>query len=196
MLKTIRLLVGLVLVWLLGALAVAAVASGAEAAGTAAPATPAAANFAKQGLVLTDLAGKQIGLDSLLAKGPVVINFWATWCGPCRIEMPYLSKVYSELGPKGVGFAAVSLDRGMSREVLEKFVKGRGFTLPLYRDDNGTLARKFGVAAIPTTFLLKPSGDVVHVGKGFRPGDEVMLRKKIEEVSAAVAASAASQHKN
>ncbi|MFZ1947367.1 MAG: redoxin domain-containing protein [bacterium] len=177
-------------------LAVAARASGAETAGVSAPTAPAAASFAKQGLVLTDLAGNQTALDSLLAKGPVVLNFWATWCGPCRTEMPYLSKVYNELGPKGVGFAAVSLDRGLSREVLEKFVKGRGFVLPLYRDDSGALARKFGVAAIPTTVLLKPSGEVAHLARGFRPGDEVLLRKKIEEVVAAVAAGAVSQHKN
>jgi thiol-disulfide isomerase/thioredoxin len=156
---------------------------------------PAPASFANQGLVLTDLDGHVTPLDSMLAKGPLVINFWATWCGPCRIEMPYLSKVYQELGPKGVGFAAVSLDRGISKEVLDKFAKGRGFTVPLYRDDQGVLARKFGVAAIPTTVVLKPGGEVAHASRGFRPGDEILLRKKIEEVVAAVAAGAASEEK-
>jgi thiol-disulfide isomerase/thioredoxin len=138
--------------------------------------------FAKQGLVLKDLNGKRVLLDSLLARGPVVLNFWATWCGPCRLEMPQLQKVFQELEPKGVGFAAVSLDRGMSKEVLEGFLKSRGIGLPVYRDEEGSLARRFGVAAIPATFVLKSDGQVAHSTKGYRPGDEVLLRKKIEEI--------------
>ena len=137
-----------------------------------------------QGPVLTDLDGKKTPLNSLLAKGPVVLNFWATWCGPCRAEMPQLQKVYQELDAKGVRFAAISLDRGLSKDALVQFLKGRGIVMPVYRDEDAALAKKFGVVAIPTTFVLARSGEVFYSTKGYRPGDEVMLRKKIEELIA------------
>jgi thiol-disulfide isomerase/thioredoxin len=162
------------LVMLLAAAVVPAIASGADTA-----------SFAGQGLALTGLDGKKIPLDTLLAMGPVVINFWATWCGPCRIEMPQLQKVFQEMEGKGVYFAAVSLDRGMKREVLENFLKGRGIVVPVYRDESGDLARRFGVTAIPSTFVLAPGGEVAYHTKGYHPGDEILLRKKIEEAKAA-----------
>lgn len=147
-------------------------------------------SFAGQGLSLTDLSGRKTSLDTLLAKGPVVINFWATWCGPCRAEMPQLQKVYQEMGPKGVFFAAVSLDQGMKREVLENFLKGRSIVLPVYKDDKGVLAKRFGVTAIPATFVLKPSGELAHVTRGYHPGDEILLRKKLEEIVASAGKAA------
>lgn len=138
-------------------------------------------------MILTDLVGKKVALDSLLARGPVVINFWATWCGPCRVEMPLLEKAYQELGPKGVSFAAISLDRRMSKDAMEAFLKSRGFSVPVYRDEDAALAKKFGILAIPTTIVLKSSGEVFYLAKGYRPGDEVLLRKKVEELVATAA---------
>ena len=140
-----------------------------------------------QGVVLTDCVGKKVALDSLLAGGPVVINFWATWCGPCRIEMPLLEKVYQELGPKGVAFAAISLDRRMSKDAMEAFLKSRGFNVPVYRDEDAGVAKRFNILAIPTTIVLKPDGEVFYLAKGYRPGDEILLRKKVEELVAAAA---------
>jgi cytochrome c biogenesis protein CcmG/thiol:disulfide interchange protein DsbE len=160
-------------VMLLAAIAVPAIA-----------AAPDTVSFAGQGLALTGLDGKRIPLDTLLTKGPVVLNFWATWCGPCRVEMPQLQKVYLEMEGKRVSFAAVSLDRGMKREVLENFLKGRGIVVPVYRDESGNLAKTFGVAAIPATFVLGPGGEVIYRTKGYHPGDEILLRKKVEEAMA------------
>ena len=141
-------------------------------------------SLAGRGLALTGLDGKRVPLDTLLASGPVVINFWATWCGPCRVELPQLQKVYQEMEGKGVTFAAVSLDRGMKRDVLENFLKGRSIALPVYRDESGSLAKVFGVSAIPATFVLAADGKVAFQSRGYRPGDEVLLRKKIEEALA------------
>jgi thiol-disulfide isomerase/thioredoxin len=134
------------------------------------------------GLSLVDLDGKKVALDSLVAGGPVVLNFWATWCGPCRREMPELQKIYADLGPKGIQFCAVSLDRGMSKAALEQFLKKGGVTLPIYRDETGTLAKAFKVTAIPSTVVFAKGGAVSWQTKGYRPGDEILLRKKIEAV--------------
>jgi thiol-disulfide isomerase/thioredoxin len=144
------------------------------------PALALGADASTKGLVLIDLGGKKVPLDTLLAKGPVVLNFWATWCGPCRLEMPQLQKIYQELAPKGVQFCAVSLDRGMSKTALEQFLQRGSVTIPVYRDETGTLAKAFKVTAIPATMVFAKGGSIYYQTKGFRPGDEVLLKKKIE----------------
>jgi thiol-disulfide isomerase/thioredoxin len=135
---------------------------------------------ATQGLVLTGLDGRSVPVDSLLADGPLVVNFWATWCKPCKLEMPHLEKVYEELGPKGVHFAAISLDSKRSEKRLAQYVETNGVTLPVYWDPDGKLARLFKVAAIPTTVVLDQDGNVQFRTRGYRPGDEVLLKKKVE----------------
>jgi thiol-disulfide isomerase/thioredoxin len=144
------------------------------------PALALGADASTKGLVLVELGGKKVPLDTLLAKGPVVLNFWATWCGPCRVEMPHLQKIYQELAPKGVQFCAVSLDRGVTKTALEQFLQRGSLTLPVYRDEAGTLAKAFKVVAIPTTMVFSKGGGIYYQTKGFRPGDEVLLKKKIE----------------
>jgi thiol-disulfide isomerase/thioredoxin len=139
-----------------------------------------AAYGATDGVVLTGLDGKSVRVDSLLAEGPVVLNFWATWCKPCRLEMPQLEKIHKDLGPRGVHFAAISLDSKSSEKRLVQYIQKYGVSLPVYRDGEGKLARLFNVAAIPTTVVLNQEGKIHHKTRGYRPGDEVLLKKKIE----------------
>jgi thiol-disulfide isomerase/thioredoxin len=131
-------------------------------------------------LILTGLDGKSVRVDSLLADGPVVLNFWATWCGPCRLEMPYLEKVHEEMAPKGVHFAAISLDNRRSEKRVAQYLEKYGVSLPVYRDPDGKIARLFKVAAIPTTVVLGQDGKIHHMRRGFRLGDEVILKKEIQ----------------
>lgn len=96
-----------------------------------------------------------------------------------------LEKVYQELHPKGITFAAISLDRRVSKEAMESFLKSRGFSVPVYRDDDAAVAKRFSILSIPTTIALKPDGEIFYLAKGYRPGDEVLLRKRLEELVAA-----------
>jgi thiol-disulfide isomerase/thioredoxin len=132
--------------------------------------------------VLTDLDGMEVRLDSLLAEGPVVINFWATWCKPCRVEMPHLERVYEKLGPRGVSFAAVSLDSRRAGVRVRNYMEKNEVSLPVYWDPRGILARRFKVAAIPTTLLIGVDGEIAFRTRGYRPGDEILLEKKIGEL--------------
>jgi thiol-disulfide isomerase/thioredoxin len=138
------------------------------------------ADSSKKGLVLTRLDGKSVYVDSLLLDGPVVINFWATWCKPCRLEMPQLEKIYKDLEPKGVHFAAISIDSKRSEKRLVQYLQKYKMSLPIYWDPDGKLARPFKVAAIPTTVVIDQDGKIHHKTRGYRPGDEVLLKKKIE----------------
>jgi thiol-disulfide isomerase/thioredoxin len=133
-----------------------------------------------KGLILRDMDGNRTYVDSLLVTGPVILNFWATWCRPCRIEMPHLEKIAKELSTKDVHFAAISLDNRRNKSRVEQYIEKNKMALPVYRDPEGTLARRFKVMAIPTTILLDQSGEIHYSAKGYRPGDEVVLKKKIE----------------
>lgn len=133
-----------------------------------------------EGIVLRDMDGKPVPVDSLLADGPVILNFWATWCRPCRVEMPKLQGVHEELAGQPVHFAAVSLDTRRNKSKVEEYIEKNEVTLPVYRDPEGTLAKKFKITAIPTTILLDRGAEVAFTTRGYRPGDEVLLKKEIQ----------------
>jgi thiol-disulfide isomerase/thioredoxin len=144
--------------------------------------TAAASADPMKGLVLTDLGAQKVYVDSLLATGPVVLNFWATWCRPCRIEMPHLQKIYTELEPEGVHFAVISLDQARHLSKVKDYISKNKISIPVYHDTDYALAKTFKVMGIPTTVLLDQNGEVHHRTRGYRPGDEVILKKKIESL--------------
>jgi thiol-disulfide isomerase/thioredoxin len=136
----------------------------------------------QKGLILTELAGEKVEVDSLLKTGPVVLNFWATWCKPCRLEMPHLQGIYEELKAENVHFAAISLDQPRQLAKVGEYVAKQEISLPIYHDTGYILAKRFKVMGIPTTILLDQQGEIVHRTRGYRPGDEVILKKKIESL--------------
>jgi thiol-disulfide isomerase/thioredoxin len=129
---------------------------------------------------MADLEGRVVEVDSLLASGPVVLNFWTTWCKPCRREMPQIEKIAKELESKGVHFAAISLDGARNKKAVEAYIEKYGLGLPVYMDTNWKLAKLFKVMGIPTTILLDVNAEKVYATRGYRPGDEIVLKKKIE----------------
>jgi thiol-disulfide isomerase/thioredoxin len=133
-----------------------------------------------QGIELRDMDGRRVRVDSLLADGPVVLNFWATWCRPCRVEMPHLEAVMEKLEGDHVHFAAISLDTRRNKGKVEEYITKNQVKLPIYRDPEGTLAKKFKVTAIPTTILLDQDAEIAFRTRGYRPGDEVLLKKEIQ----------------
>ncbi len=134
------------------------------------------------GITLMTIDGKQVNLDKLLDKGPVVLIFWATWCSPCRHEMPLVEKTYREFKDAGISFAAISLDSKRSVEKVRAFLKGRNLTLPVYLDASGKVARFFKVQAIPTTIIITKQHEIVYRERGWRPGNEILLRKHIQSL--------------
>ena len=113
-----------------------------------------------------DVAGKPISVAG--EKGKVVlIDFWATWCGPCRIELPYILATYGKYHQKGFEIIGVSLDDDQAR--LTEFTKAMNMTWPQLFDGNGPdnkLASKYGIYIIPATFLLDADGKII--GKNLR----------------------------
>ncbi|WP_228547465.1 thiol-disulfide oxidoreductase ResA [Filobacillus milosensis] len=104
-----------------------------------------------------------IELDQLKGKG-VMINFWATYCEPCKKEMPYMEELYKEYQDKGIEIVAVSVDK--NRMVIENFYNRFDLSFPLVHDKKGTIMELYQVQPLPTSFFINPDGTIERVVKG------------------------------
>ncbi len=103
---------------------------------------------------------------------PVILNFWATWCGPCVYEMPYLQEVYEEWSDKGLVLLAINI-RGTSSQV-EEFLRSHGLSLPVLLDSQGAVAARYNIRAYPTTFFIDKEGTIQAVRVGAFPNKEAI----------------------
>ncbi len=139
-------------------------------------------------ITLSDLSGQAFQLKDFLGT-VTVLNFWATWCGPCRIEMPELQKLYNDLGGKGLVVLAVNVDVAANPEEtdmaqllavlrprIQGFLAHTGVTLPVYLMDGRTQVA-LGVDRIPFSVLLDRQGRVVRVYPGYSPDSMTDLRQ-------------------
>ncbi|WP_372629384.1 TlpA family protein disulfide reductase [Cohnella sp.] len=105
---------------------------------------------------LTGLDGGTYSLDALRGK-PVVLNFWASWCGPCRDEAPLFTKLHKQYGER-LSILAVNLTATDSVEAAREFAESYGFTFPVPLDSDGTVAAKYEIRPIPTTIFVDSRG--------------------------------------
>lgn len=151
--------------------------------GRAAPQAAAQKQEKAPDFTVTDGSGKAIKLSDFKGK-PVVINFWASWCPPCRAEMPDFDKVSKELSGEVV-FLMVNMTDG-TRETEAKakaFVAEQGFSFPVYYDVKQSAANAYGITALPTTCFVDKEGNLV---RGVRGGiSETELRKGIALIHSA-----------
>lgn len=103
---------------------------------------------------------------------PVVLNFWATWCGPCVYEMPYLQEVYEEWSDNGLVLLTINMG-GTSSQVKE-FLQSHDLSLPVLLDTNRDLAARYNIRYVPTTFFIDGDGTIQAVKVGAFPNKEAM----------------------
>jgi len=131
----------------------------------------------------TTLDGREVSLASLEGD-PVVLNFWATWCAPCRRETPFLQSLYEEYGDRGLQVVGVSMDsRGSGREIRD-FVERYGVTYRILHDPANRGMDAFSIMGLPATYVLDADGTIrlVRVGP-VAESDEEFLRAIREAVS-------------
>ena len=106
-------------------------------------------------------------------KGQVVmINFWASWCGPCRQEFPILDSMYRKYRPMGFTLLGVNVEPDM-KDAEEKFLsKIQPVSFPLLMDTRNAVSQLYGVNAMPSTVLVDRKGNVRWLHRGYKPGDE------------------------
>lgn len=129
---------------------------------------------------LTALAGGAVKLSDYRGK-KVILNFWATWCPPCKAEMPHMQNFYEKNKDKGVEILAVNLtDSENGYDKIEQFVEDYGLTFPIPLDKNGELGALYRAFTIPTTYFIDSNGIIAK--KIIGPMDEGMMENLINEI--------------
>jgi len=112
---------------------------------------------------LQSLDGKTVSLSDFRGKA-VLLNFWATWCGPCRAEMPFLQQVHEEWADKGLVILAVNIGEGQSE--VEEFMEEFGLSFLALLDTDREVALQYNVRAIPTTYFIDKEGVIQELKVG------------------------------
>ena len=135
------------------------------------------------GFSAEDIDGRQISLNS--QKGKVVLlNLWATWCPPCRAEMPSMEKLYQKLKDRNFTILAVSTPTP-PRETREKvidFINENGYTFPVLIDDSRGIASQYGSGSIPTSWIIDADGKVLARFVGGMEWDSELMLEVFEEL--------------
>ena len=129
---------------------------------------------------LKDLSGDWFRLGDHLGKEVIYISFWATWCTPCRRELPELQKMFDELGAQGLLVVAVNTDPSSAHSQVRSWVKQRKFSFPFVLDPDNNVLDKYNPARnLPFGMLIDRQGHIVETYAGYRAGEEAMLRDKV-----------------
>jgi thiol-disulfide isomerase/thioredoxin len=110
----------------------------------------------------------------------VLINFWASWCGPCRQELPLLSKIYSQYRSAGFALLAVNVDD--NRKDAEGMLKRLDLKFPTLFDANKSVAKLYGVDTMPATLVIDRDGRVRYVHRGYYDGYERKYEQQVREL--------------
>ena len=129
---------------------------------------------------LMDMHGKAVSLSDFQGK-VVLLNFWATWCGPCRIEMPAMEALYRSMQSKGLEIVAVSVDQ-QGTAVTRPFQEAMGLSFPILHDQDYQVGLTYGARTLPMTFAIDRRGIIRQVVFGSRDWNSPEARRGIAEV--------------
>jgi peroxiredoxin len=136
--------------------------------------------FLAPDFALETSAGETIRLSELRGR-PVVLNIWASWCGPCRAEMPALERVYQAYQEQGLEILGLNSTAQDNRQQAQAFVVEQGLTFPIVYDTDGEATRLYAVRALPTTYFIDAQGIIQEVVTG-GPMSEALLRIRVEQL--------------
>lgn len=115
------------------------------------------------GFTLKGLDGQEVSLSDLRGK-PVLLNFWASWCGPCRLEMPFLQQIYEKWTGEGLVLLAVNLQE--DQNTVQEFVRNGGFTFPILLSPGNEVPLAYNIRGIPATFFIDADGIIRDIKIG------------------------------
>ena len=143
-------------------------------------AVPAKVDYAAPDLILEDLDGNTVSLKDYLGS-VVLVNLWATWCPPCRAEMPAIEKVYQEY--KDQGFVVLAINMTYQDDPFEvvPFTEQYGLTFPILLEETGDVASAYQLNSLPSSFFINRDGIIDDIVIG-GPMSEALLRTRIERI--------------
>lgn len=125
----------------------------------------------------TSLAGGERTLEAHLGSEVLVLNFWATWCPPCREELPALDALAKTLADQPVRFYAVN--QGESENLARQFLESRNLDIEVLLDPDGAIGERYQVRALPTTYVIGRDGIIAHTHHGYGRGLEEEIRDQV-----------------
>ncbi len=140
------------------------------------PITPDSIGAQAPNFTLKDLNGKSVSLASLKGK-VILIDFWASWCPPCKMELPHIQSIYNDLAPKGL--VVLAINTSDKKDAMAKFLQQTGYSMPTLFDEPGIGGSLYGVTGIPTVFILDKRGKVAKTWVGFEDNGEAEMRHTI-----------------
>jgi peroxiredoxin len=124
-------------------------------------------------------SGKNIKLTEL--RGQVILlNFWASWCGPCRQEMPLLEKLQQRYSALGFTVLGVNVEEDPSK--AKSLLKDIPVSFPILFDTQNTVSKLYDVSAMPSTVMIDRDGNMRYLHKGYKPGDEAQYKKWVKQL--------------
>lgn len=137
---------------------------------------------------LQDLQGKQVKLSDFRGKA-VLLNFWATWCGPCKVEMPWFVELQKQYGPQGLQIVGVALDDS-GKDAIQKYANEMGVNYTILQGQD-SVGDAYGAIGLPTTYFIDRDGKIIDSASGLVSRSEIEdnIKKALSERSSAQTAS-------
>lgn len=134
------------------------------------------------GFTMKDSLGNRFNAEQF--KGKVIfLNLWATWCGPCRAEMPAIHKLYNKVNDDRIAFIMLSIDKDQAAQKVKSYVRKNNYTFPVYMP-SGYLTEQLNVPSIPTTFVISKDGKIVMKEVGTKNYNTDKFRNFLNELAA------------
>ena len=133
---------------------------------------------------LRDIHGQSVTLSEFEGK-VVLMSFWATWCGPCKEEMPHLQKLHTDKKDDGLEVLSISTDDARSVSQVKPYIKKNGYDFTVLLDKDSSVIGSYHPAkTLPFTVVVDQQGNIAKVTHGYNPGDEVELEKVVDSLLA------------
>jgi len=131
---------------------------------------------------LKNLDNRTVSYNQIKGKNLTVIDFWATWCKPCIKSIPEFVKMDEEFDEDQVKFIGISVDGPRNKAKVKPFIKSLGVDYTILRDTDSSVMARLRVTAVPTMIIVNSDNEIVYFHEGYKSGEEVEIRNKINEL--------------